>query len=84
MQETITLADGTVLDGHVLESDGRLYVYLNRSTLGAAFPVLNDPEKTAVVVARIYGQDTVYTGYDHLTAVTEEFGGMVSGVLKKS
>lgn len=81
MQETLTLADGTVLAGHVIEMAPRLYVYLDHSTLAEAFPVLNDPDRMAVVVARRYGEETVYTGYSHLTALSEEFGGQVDGTM---
>ena len=84
MEETIRLSDGTVMNGNVIESDGRLYVYLNGSTMTAAFPLLNDAEKTAVIVATQFGEDTTYRGYNHLTAISEEDRGMVSAVLKRT
>ena len=84
MEETIRLSDGTVMSGNVIESDGRLYVYLNDTTLVAAFPLLANAEKTAVMVATQYGEETTYRGYSHLTAISEEDRGMVSAVMKKA
>ena len=83
MEETIRLSDGTVMNGNVIESDGRLYVYLNGSTMTEAFPLLNDAEKTAVIVATQFGEDATYRGYNHLTAISEEDRSMVSAVLKR-
>ena len=83
MQETLTLNDGTILDGNVIESDERLYVYLNHTTLTEAFEDLNDPEKTVVIAATQYGEDRTYRGYNHLMAISEEDRGMVSGVLRR-
>ena len=42
--ETLTLNDGTVLNGHALESDGVLWIYLDEGTLTNSFPILNDPD----------------------------------------
>ena len=81
--QKLILNDGSELPGHVIETDGYLYVYLDNSTLTNAVRILNKPEKTEKITADNYGEITEYTGYNHLKAVSEERDGMVSCVLRK-
>lgn len=81
--ETLTLNDGTVLNGHALESDGVLWVYLDEGTLTNSFPILNDPDKTIRIHEDRYGELTDYVGYRHLFCIREEDGGMLSAGLRK-
>ena len=83
MEEKLTLNDGTELAGHAIEAGGRLYVYLDDSTLAAAFTALNDPDRTRRITANRYGEETDYIGYTHLKAVSEESGTQVNAVLTK-
>ena len=83
MQEKLILNDGTELSGHAFVDGLFLYLYLNQNTLTEAFPLLNDPDKTAQVTEDRNGQITEYTGFSHLRSISEESGGMVSAVLRK-
>jgi hypothetical protein len=84
MSETLTLNDGTVLAGHANESDDVLYVYLENTVMAAAYPYLSDPEKTRRITANRFGVISEYVGYNHLKAISEEAGGMVSAVIRKA
>lgn len=83
MEEKLVLNDGTELAGHVLETNGVLFVYLYDKTLAEGYPLLSVPEKTRVIVATRYGQEKTYTGYNHLYCIKEEYGGMLSAGLQK-
>ena len=83
MEEKLTLNDGTELAGHAIEAGGRLYVYLDDSTLAEAFTALIDPDRTRRITADRYGEETNYIGYTHLKAVSEESGTAVNAVLAK-
>ena len=80
--ETLTLNDGTVINGHGFESDGILWLYMYDITLTAAFDALNVPAKTQKIMENQGGQTTVFSGYNHLFCIREESGGMISAGLK--
>lgn len=82
--ETLEFHDGTVVNGHVIETNGMLFVYLDSGTMAESFPLLNAPDKTSIITANRYGQITTYTGYNHLKAISEETGGTVSAALIKT
>ena len=82
MDESITLANGRILTGHIVEASGRAFLYLFGITLADAFPLLIDPENTVEMTWEQYGNTGTVTGYNHLTAISEEGGGMISAVLK--
>lgn len=84
MDETLTLNDGTVLVGHLLETETRLFVYVWEKTLAEAFELLIDPERTKKIVADRYGVKETVRGYKHLMSISEEAGGMIAGSLKKA
>lgn len=84
MDETLTLNDGTVLTGHLLETETRLFVYVWGKTLAEAFELLIDPERTKRIVADRYGVKETVRGYKHLMSISEEAGGMIAGSLKKA
>lgn len=83
--ETITLADGTVIENaHVSESDGRLYFYIeNGMTLAEVFAVMIDQEKTATITGLRYQQETVYEGYTDLESIRKD-GGQISGGIRRA
>lgn len=72
MVDRITLNDGTVLEGHILENgDGQMiFVYLDGMSLTDGFVIFNDPERTK----RIYAGEKTYEGYTQLWAINNEFG----------
>lgn len=74
--ETLTLNDGTVVDGHILESsDGQeIYVYLDGMTVAAGVSLFADPGKSARVVAMNHGVEHVYEGYTELWNASHEYG----------
>ena len=74
--ETLTLNDGTVLEGSILE-DGiglQIYVYLTGMDMMRGFALLSDQNKTSTIVAKSYDVEKVYTGYTALTAINNQFG----------
>lgn len=84
MNKPITLNDGTVLTGHVLETENRLFLYIYGGlTLGEVFQAVNDPDKTKKITVGEGDTVTIYKNYKHLCAISEESMGMISAVLKK-
>lgn len=83
MNETLTLRDGTQLAGHCIETDGTLWIYLEKAPLGDLFPALNDPEKTKAIRAERYGAQSEYKGYKHLFCIREEADQVSAGLRKK-
>ena len=81
--ETLKLKNGQTINGHALESDGRLFLYMYNITLTDAFNALIDPNNTKVIKEDRYGIETTYRGYNHLRAISEEMGGMICTTLTK-
>ena len=81
--ETITLADGTVLeDAHVLQDENRLFFYIqNGMSMAEVFALMNDPAKTASIRAFRYQQETVYEGFTDLRNISRD-AGQISGRLQ--
>lgn len=82
--ETITLADGTVLEkSHVIVDENRLFFYIqNGMSMAAVFALMNDPEKTVTISALQYQQETVCEGYTDLRSISRD-AGQISGMLQK-
>jgi len=72
--ETITLNDGTIVNGHCIEMDGALFVYLDGMDMMEGILLFNDPEKTAVIVEQNHGNTHTYDGFTKLTAASSEYG----------
>lgn len=83
MAEKLTLNDGTEIDGHLLESGERLFLYMRGITMKEAFDVLIDPENTKSIKWERYSSEGVVKGYKHLYSVTEELNGMITASLMK-
>ena len=73
---TLTLNDGTVLTGDLLENgdDRIIFVYLDGMSIQEGFRLFIDPEKTKRIVAESSGVERTYEGYTQLTAINNEFG----------
>ena len=85
-QQTVTLADNTVLNGYAVlnEIANDLWVYLEQDTsMATAFSVFSDPSKTAHIrtdmTAEVHEQ---YDGYTTLALIRQD-GGKVSVRLKE-
>ena len=85
MDETLTLNDGTIImESHILVVNQDVFLYINNGMrLAEAFELLNDPEKTKVIIADQYGEKTVYRGYNHLYAIKEEIDTLLTACIKK-
>lgn len=81
--ETLTLNDGTVLNGRLIETETRLFLYIYGKTMTEVFNLLIDPEKTRVIKEDRNGEKRTVRGYKHLRAISEEMGGMICTVLTK-
>ena len=81
--EKLKLNDGTEFSGHVLETDGVMYVYAETMTMAEGWLLLSDPEKTCRIEETRYGHTTIHEGWNHLFCMREEQGGMLSAGLKK-
>lgn len=83
MNEKLTFNDGTEVQGHQLETETRLFVYLFGVTLEEAFDLLKVPENTKVIKWERYGQTGTVRGYKILMSISVEQGGMIAASLKK-
>lgn len=74
--ETLTLNDGTVVNGHVIENgDGQIiYVYLDGMSLVDGVMLFSDREKTINIVAMSHGVEHVYYGFTIIWSASAEFG----------
>ena len=85
MDEKMILNDGTEIQGHLIETNGRLFLYMYEITLAEAFELLIDPENTASIRWERNGETGTAAGYGHLYSVTEEMDGqMITSALKKN
>jgi hypothetical protein len=83
MDERLTLKNGQIFNGHLLSSNGQLFLYIHDTDLIHVFNALIIPDNVQTIEAYRNGDASVITGYSHLVAVREEYGGMISAVLKK-
>ena len=72
--ETLTLNDGTVVNGHCLWDDRNLYVYLDGMTVVEGVMLFSDTEKISRITAMNHGVETVYEGYTEIYAASHEYG----------
>ena len=82
MQE-LQLNDGTVLADSYAICSGRLFFYLSGVTMAEAFALMNDPEKTCVIISRRYGTEQEFDGYTDLVNLTKEDDGRITGSLRR-
>ena len=72
--ETVTLNDGTVLNGHCIETDTALFVYLDGLPIMDGILLFADETKTSRIVAVNHGHEHIYEGYTRLSAASSEYG----------
>lgn len=81
--EKLILNNGDELQGHLIESDGRLFLYMQGITLEEAFGLLIEPENTKVITEERYGNKKTVRGYTRLYSISDE-NGMICAALKKN
>lgn len=72
--ETVTLNDGTVVNGHCIETDTALFVYLDGMSMVDGVNLFSDPEKTGILAEMNHGVQNIYTNYTVLYAASTEYG----------
>ena len=74
--ETLTLNDGTVLNGTIMEggSGQEIYVYLQGMSLSEGFMIMNNPNRTKHIIADNRGTQHVYDGFTVIFSINNEFG----------
>lgn len=82
MDEKLTLNDGTVLEGHLLETEAWLFLYIKGISMADAFRLLIEPENTKVIRAERYGMETTVRGYRRLRSISDEAMQICAGLKK--
>ena len=74
--ETITLNNGTVLDGHIMPNgdDRIIFVYLTGISLADGFAAFSNPANISTITEINHGNEHIYRGYTELKAIDSEFG----------
>ena len=74
--ETLTLNDGTVLNGHILESgdDREIFVYLDGMGIAQGVALFSDSDKTCRIVEMNHGTEHIYENYTDLWSASHEYG----------
>lgn len=74
--ETLTLIDGTMLDGHILDNgDGRIiFVYLTGMSLAEGYQAFSNAENIRTIVENNHGEEHTYKGYTEIIAINAEYG----------
>lgn len=87
MDEMIILTDGTEFQrSHILMASGMMFLYIQdeNASMRDVFLALDDPEKTAKIAVRRYGEDTVYEGYTELMSIGKEPSVQISAVIRRA
>ena len=74
--ETLTLNDGSVLNGHILPGgDGiTIFVYLMDMNIVQGVSIFSDADRISKIIESNHGTEHVYEGYTEIYAVSHEFG----------
>lgn len=83
MDEKLILNDGTVIAGHIIVSDNRLFLYMYSISFYDAFIALSDPDNVKTIKWENGSEKGTLKGFKHLYAVTEESNELVTAALKK-
>lgn len=65
-------------------ADGVLWLFLYGVTLMQALPVITNPEATREITFEYGEMSDTYTGYTHLTAITEDGTGCQAALTKEA
>ena len=80
--DTITLSDGTVVEGFILDSQDGTTIYMYLDKMSVVEGVLLVSGKLDHLVAMNHGAEHIYDGYTEIYAVSHEYGNC-NFVLKK-
>lgn len=84
MPERLTFKNGFIVENSSAIQSGSLFLYLRGISLRKAFDLLIEPLNTAeIVYTQMNGDTAVFEGFTKLTAVRDEGGGLITGVLDK-
>lgn len=83
MDEKLTFANKAEVEGHGIETDSLLILYLFDTTLTDMFNLLNNPENIGTITWIRYSDSGEWTGYRHLMSISVEAKGMICASLKK-
>lgn len=83
MTEILVLDDGTELYGYAEHQKGKLYLYVHGKTLAELRSLLEDPEKTGVIISRRNDGTHVYEGYTGLEEIVEISDRFITATMKK-
>ena len=72
--QTITLHDGTVLNGICDLDDGYLYMYIHNLTMVDGFALFSVPAKTDKIIFNSYLNEYVYEGYTEIYSINMSRG----------
>ena len=81
--DKVIMNNGDELNGHLIETETRLFLYLFNISLSDAFGLLIDPENTKVIKWERYGAKGTVKGYKRLMSISEEQNSMICASLKK-
>lgn len=83
MDEKLTFANNVEVEGHGIETDSLLILYLFETTLTEMFTLLNNPKNVGKIAWVRYSDSGQWTGYKHLMSISIEANGMICASLKK-
>lgn len=72
MDEKLTFVNGTEVEGHGIETDARLILYLYNASMTDMFNLLNNPENVGTITWVRYSDSGKWTGYKHLMSISIE------------
>lgn len=82
MDDKLIFNNGTELSGYLVESTGRLFLYMRGITMREAFNMLMDPENVSSISWKRFDKEGTVTGYLKLYSITEEMNGQITAALK--
>lgn len=72
--KTLTLNDGTVVNGHCLLQNDILFVYLDGMSIAEGVALFSDPERTEIIIENTPGNTHEHRGYMELYSADHEYG----------
>lgn len=81
--EQLILNNGTIIEGHLIETGGNLFLYMYGISLQIAFEQLNNPQNVVSIQWKNAGDTVTVTGYKHLHSIAKESATLVTAMLRK-